>query len=103
MRSPTCPTACSSASGWSRREDLIKSGHIVAVLFIDLDHFKSVNDLYGHGVGDTVLKLVSQRLLASCRDSDVIARLGGDEFAVLQTSLGSPRMPRRSPTASSGR
>ena len=72
-------------------EDLVASGHLVAVLFIDLDHFKSVNDLYGHGVGDTVLKQVSQRLLASCRESDIVARIGGDEFAVLQTSLGSPQ------------
>ncbi|HET7714726.1 MAG TPA: PAS-domain containing protein, partial [Bauldia sp.] len=72
-------------------EDLIASGHFVAVLFIDLDHFKSVNDLYGHGVGDVVLKQVSQRLLASCREGDFIARLGGDEFAVLQTALGSPQ------------
>jgi diguanylate cyclase (GGDEF)-like protein len=71
--------------------DLVASGHLVAVLFIDLDHFKSVNDLYGHGVGDTVLKHVSQRLLASCRETDIVARLGGDEFAVLQTSLGSPQ------------
>ena len=72
-------------------EDLVASGHLVAVLFIDLDHFKSVNDLYGHGVGDTVLKQVSQRLLASCRETDIVARIGGDEFAVLQTSLGSPQ------------
>ncbi len=71
--------------------DLVASGHLVAVLFVDLDHFKSVNDLYGHGVGDAVLKLVSQRLLASCRESDIVARLGGDEFAILQTSLGSPQ------------
>lgn len=72
-------------------EDLVASGHLVAVLFIDLDRFKGVNDLYGHGVGDTVLKQVSQRLLASCRETDIVARLGGDEFAVLQTSLGSPQ------------
>ena len=71
--------------------DLVASGDLVAVLFIDLDHFKSVNDLYGHGVGDAVLKQVSQRLLASCRETDMVARLGGDEFAVLQTSLGSPQ------------
>ncbi len=72
-------------------EDLAANGQLVAVLFIDLDHFKSVNDLYGHGVGDAVLKQVSQRLLASCRESDIVARLGGDEFAVLQTALGSPQ------------
>jgi len=54
-----------------------------AVLFIDLDRFKPVNDTYGHGVGDALLKAVSERLLAAVRKEDVVARLGGDEFAVL--------------------
>jgi diguanylate cyclase (GGDEF)-like protein/PAS domain S-box-containing protein len=51
---------------------------------IDLDRFKEVNDQFGHGTGDTLLKEAAQRLKLACRESDVIARLGGDEFALLQ-------------------
>ncbi len=54
-----------------------------AVLFIDLNHFKRVNDCYGHGAGDSVLVEVAQRLRANVRSQDLVARLSGDEFAVL--------------------
>jgi diguanylate cyclase (GGDEF)-like protein/PAS domain S-box-containing protein len=60
-------------------------GHQWLLLFaIDLDRFKEVNDQFGHGAGDTVLKEAARRLTHACRESDVIARLGGDEFALLQ-------------------
>ncbi|NND74607.1 MAG: GGDEF domain-containing protein [Ilumatobacter sp.] len=55
----------------------------VSVLFIDIDHFKHVNDTYGHAVGDAVLVEVGRRISSVCRPTDVVARLGGDEFAVL--------------------
>jgi len=56
---------------------------MLAVMFIDLDQFKEINDLYGHEAGDHVLKQVSQRLVSCVRESDTVARMGGDEFVVL--------------------
>ena len=62
-------------------------GRALALLYIDLDHFKAVNDQHGHPVGDQVLRRFAQRLLAQVRPTDVVARLGGDEFAILLTGL----------------
>ncbi len=62
-----------------------------AVIFLDLDNFKPVNDNHGHAVGDAVLSQVSQRLQDSIRASDTVARLGGDEFVVLMPSLANSK------------
>jgi diguanylate cyclase (GGDEF)-like protein len=60
-----------------------RSATTMAVMFLDIDHFKSINDTLGHGVGDMVLKEFGARLQRQMRSTDVVARLAGDEFVVL--------------------
>ena len=59
----------------------------VAVMVLDLDNFKPVNDLYGHTVGDKLLEVIAERLLSCAREVDTVARLGGDEFAIVFTNI----------------
>jgi diguanylate cyclase (GGDEF)-like protein len=60
------------------------------VLYLDIDHFKSVNDTFGHPTGDDLLKLVAARLKACVREHDTVARIGGDEFAIVQSKVAQP-------------
>lgn len=64
-----------------------RGGSLFSLLYIDVDHFKDINDTLGHSCGDSVLEALAERLKEHCRESDVVARLGGDEFAVLQTQV----------------
>jgi diguanylate cyclase (GGDEF)-like protein/PAS domain S-box-containing protein len=68
----------------------ISPGEKLAVLYIDIDEFKSVNDSLGHPVGDELLKVLADRLRGCLQPTDVVARLGGDEFAIIQTAIERP-------------
>jgi diguanylate cyclase (GGDEF)-like protein len=66
----------------------LRADESTAILCLDLDHFKAVNDTLGHPIGDQVLQAVARRLRDAVRDNDTVARLGGDEFAIIQSRTG---------------
>jgi diguanylate cyclase (GGDEF)-like protein len=72
-----------------------RTGEALAVLFVDLDGFKLINDDHGHAVGDSVLIEVAARLRTCARQSDTIGRLGGDEFAILVERMADPHDAER--------
>jgi diguanylate cyclase (GGDEF)-like protein len=68
---------------------MARRGHIAAVMCLDLDGFKAVNDTFGHATGDLLLQGVAARLQACLREADIVSRIGGDEFVVLLMAVGS--------------
>ncbi len=69
-------------------ERSLRTGNPLTLVLLDIDHFKAVNDTYGHPVGDLVLKAVAGQCRSTARDIDIVARIGGEEFAVLLVSVG---------------
>ncbi|MGK5026501.1 PAS domain-containing protein [Janthinobacterium sp. RB2R34] len=67
-----------------------KQGRLMAVMYMDIDRFKPVNDTHGHGTGDALLRAFAQRLTHTMRATDIIARLGGDEFTIIMEHIGRP-------------
>ena len=72
--------------------------HTGALLYLDLDRFKEINDIYGHSVGDMVLAQAAERIVKEIRDSDTVSRLGGDEFVVVMPNVESERQVRTTAT-----
>jgi diguanylate cyclase (GGDEF)-like protein len=69
---------------------LSRRNQVSAILYLDIDRFKIVNDTLGHAVGDTLLRAIADRMLQQVRETDTVARLGGDEFAIIQTGIDQP-------------
>lgn len=78
-----------------RLDQARSAGTSLALLFLDNDHFKAVNDTHGHAAGDALLVAVAQRLRSQARETDLVARLGGDEFAIVMAPVGGPRDAER--------
>jgi diguanylate cyclase (GGDEF)-like protein len=72
---------------WAR---IRRHGGVVSLIMADIDHFKTVNDMYGHSIGDTVLQAVAAAIAAQCRATDMPARYGGEEFAVVAAESAAP-------------
>lgn len=69
-------------------DEVLRTGNCAALLVLDLDHFKEINDTSGHAAGDALLRMVAEELKNRARKSDIVARLGGDEFAMLMPQTG---------------
>ena len=84
---------------WDRLEQALhmaqRNKTLVAIVLVDLDNFKLINDSHGHEAGDEVLKIIARKMLGSVRDSDTVARLGGDEFVLILTNQPSLRFTLR--------
>ena len=76
----------------TRLEEMQRYGWQSALLFLDVDHFKAVNDQYGHAVGDNVLKMVARTLAHCARSVDTVGRWGGEEFVAILTNIGKGRL-----------